>query len=66
MMFVSSGGLENAKRLISSYKENHVPAMTPELWRAKKIVDSSLHPGTFPSLHSPLTPRKRQVANCSG
>lgn len=21
--------------------------MTPELWRAKKIIDSTLHPGTF-------------------
>ncbi|GFF31513.1 probable mitochondrial transport protein fsf1 [Aspergillus udagawae] len=46
MLFVSSSGLEQAKRLISSYKQNHIPVMTPDLWRAKKVVDSTLHPDT--------------------
>ncbi|CAL8574433.1 Sideroflexin FSF1 [Xanthoria parietina] len=45
-LFVSSAGLESAKKLVSSYKQGHVPSMTPELWRAKKIVDSTLHPDT--------------------
>jgi hypothetical protein len=45
MLFISSSGLENAKRLITSYKKGHVNQMTPELWRAKQIVDSTLHPG---------------------
>lgn len=44
-LLVSPGGLEQAKKLISSYKQNHIPAMTPELWHAKKVVDSTLHPG---------------------
>ncbi|EYE98837.1 sideroflexin family transporter [Aspergillus ruber CBS 135680] len=44
MMFVSSTGLENAKRLITSYKQSQIPNMTPELWRAKKVVDSTIHP----------------------
>lgn len=44
-LFVSSSGLENAKRLVTSYKKGEIPLMTPELWRAKKIVDSTLHPG---------------------
>lgn len=44
-LLVSSAGLEQAKKLIASYKQNHVPAMTPELWHAKKVVDSTLHPG---------------------
>ena len=44
-LFVSASGLENAKRLVSSYKQGHVQSMTPELWQAKKIVDSTLHPG---------------------
>lgn len=47
MLFVSPSGLEQAKRLISSYKQNHIPVMTPELWRAKKVVDSTLHPGVL-------------------
>ncbi|KKK18252.1 hypothetical protein AOCH_001944 [Aspergillus ochraceoroseus] len=46
MLFTSSTGLEQAKRLISSYKQNELPAMTPELWQAKKVVDSTLHPDT--------------------
>ncbi|CBF75419.1 sideroflexin family transporter [Aspergillus nidulans FGSC A4] len=46
MLFVSSAGLEQAKRLISSYKQNEVPTMNAELWRAKKVVDSTLHPDT--------------------
>ncbi|OJJ87869.1 sideroflexin family transporter [Aspergillus glaucus CBS 516.65] len=46
MMFVSSSGLENAKNLITSYKQSQIPNMTPELWRAKKVVDSTIHPDT--------------------
>ncbi|RAL59465.1 hypothetical protein DID88_006581 [Monilinia fructigena] len=49
-LLVNSTGLENAKSLISSYKQGKVREMTPELWNAKKIVDSTLHPGIFPSL----------------
>ncbi|KAL8768768.1 MAG: hypothetical protein Q9209_005056 [Squamulea sp. 1 TL-2023] len=45
-LFVSSAGLESAKSLVSSYKQGYVHTMTPELWRAKKIVDSTLHPDT--------------------
>ncbi|MCJ1429358.1 hypothetical protein MMC29_007271 [Sticta canariensis] len=43
-LFVSTAGLENAKRLVSSYKQGHVQSMTPELWQAKRVVDSTLHP----------------------
>ncbi|KAL2786404.1 Tricarboxylate/iron carrier [Aspergillus keveii] len=46
MLFVSSAGLDQAKRLISSYKQHEIPLMTPELWEAKKVVDSTLHPDT--------------------
>ncbi|KAI4266418.1 MAG: hypothetical protein LQ337_008807 [Flavoplaca oasis] len=45
-LFVSSAGLESAKSLVSSYKQGHVQSMTPELWKAKKVVDSTLHPDT--------------------
>lgn len=44
-MFVSSAGLDAAKKLVSSYKQSQIPLMTPELWSAKKVVDSTLHPG---------------------
>ncbi|KAJ5188198.1 Tricarboxylate/iron carrier [Penicillium cf. griseofulvum] len=45
-LFVSPAGLESAKSLIASYKQNRLPAMTPELWSAKKVVDATLHPDT--------------------
>lgn len=43
---MSASGLEHAKQLVSSYKKGEAKMMTPELWQAKKIVDSTLHPGT--------------------
>ena len=33
------------KKLVSSYKKGEVKVMTPEIWQAKKVVDSTLHPG---------------------
>ena len=44
-LLVSKDGLEQAKSLISSYKLGKAREMTPELWNAKKVVDSTLHPG---------------------
>ncbi|KAI9880249.1 MAG: hypothetical protein M1830_004594 [Pleopsidium flavum] len=45
-LLVSASGLENAKQLISAYKHGKITSMTPELWQAKKVVDSTLHPDT--------------------
>ncbi|KAJ9616759.1 Sideroflexin FSF1 [Cladophialophora chaetospira] len=45
-LFVSSSGLENAKQLVTSYKTGDVKVMTPQIWQAKKVVDSTLHPDT--------------------
>lgn len=45
-LFVSSAGLEHAKQLVTSYKKGEIKSMTPELWQAKKVIDSTLHPGT--------------------
>jgi len=44
-LFTSKAGLDHAKDLVSSYKQGKIQSMTPELWQAKKIVDSTLHPG---------------------
>lgn len=38
-------GLEQAKRALIAYKKGETHEMTPQLWKAKKIVDSTLHPG---------------------
>lgn len=45
-LFTSSTGLERAKSLIVDYKQGKVREMTPELWTAKKTIDSTLHPDT--------------------
>jgi len=47
MLLVSKKGLNDAKELIASYKQGKIGQMTPELWHAKKVVDSTLHPGTI-------------------
>jgi hypothetical protein len=45
-LLTSSAGLEHAKGLVTAYKTGKIRDMTPELWRAKKIIDSTIHPGT--------------------
>ncbi|KAL9623007.1 MAG: hypothetical protein Q9160_002726 [Pyrenula sp. 1 TL-2023] len=44
-LLVSPTSLEHAKRLVTSYKQGVTREMTPEVWQAKKIVESTLHPG---------------------
>jgi hypothetical protein len=44
-LLVGREGLDHAKKLISGYKQGKVRDMNAELWSAKKIVDSTLHPG---------------------
>ncbi|KAE8384441.1 Tricarboxylate/iron carrier [Aspergillus alliaceus] len=41
-----SVGLQNAKELLTNYKLGQIQNMTPELWQAKKVVDSTIHPDT--------------------
>lgn len=45
-LLTSSAGLEHAKQSIAAYKQGKVVEMTPELWKAKKTIDSTLHPDT--------------------
>jgi len=44
-LFVNSAGLEHAKSMVAGYKQGEIGHMNEELWHAKKIVDSTLHPG---------------------
>lgn len=46
-LFAGAAGLENAKQLVARYKQGELTEMTPELWKAKKIVDSTIHPGAW-------------------
>ncbi|GAB1320074.1 Sideroflexin FSF1 [Madurella fahalii] len=45
-LLVGRAGLEQAKNLLVAYKQGQIKDMTPELWKAKKVVDSTLHPDT--------------------
>lgn len=44
-LFAGKSGLERAKELVVDYKQGRAKEMTPELWKAKKLVDATLHPG---------------------
>ncbi|KAJ5226482.1 Sideroflexin FSF1 [Penicillium chermesinum] len=54
MILTSSAKLQQAKDLITLYKQNKIPSMTPELWKAKKVVDSTLHPDTGETVFLPF------------
>ncbi|KAF7552823.1 hypothetical protein G7046_g7285 [Stylonectria norvegica] len=45
-ILAGASGLEKAKKLVTEYKTGKTDHMTPDLWQAKKIVDSTLHPDT--------------------
>ncbi|KAK0666200.1 putative mitochondrial transport protein [Cercophora samala] len=53
-LLVSSAGLTDAKNLLVAYKNGQIPHMTPDLWKAKKIVDSTLHPDTGEAVFLPF------------
>lgn len=44
-LLASKENLEHAKSLVSAYKQGKIRDINAELWGAKKIVDSTLHPG---------------------
>ena len=50
-LLVNQQGLEHAKNLVAAYKQGKIRDMNAELWKAKKIVDSTLHPGWYCKWH---------------
>ncbi|KFY42692.1 hypothetical protein V495_04370 [Pseudogymnoascus sp. VKM F-4514 (FW-929)] len=46
MLLTTRKGLEESKELIANYKLGKIAQMSPELWQAKKVVDSTIHPDT--------------------
>ncbi|KAH6654275.1 Tricarboxylate/iron carrier [Truncatella angustata] len=45
-LFAGKQGLEEAKSLLVKYKNGEIKSMNSELWKAKKVVDSTIHPDT--------------------
>lgn len=54
MLLSTPKDIEEAKRLIWDYKNGVIPEMTPRLWRAKKILDSSVHPDNGETVFLPF------------
>ncbi|KAK9461090.1 Tricarboxylate/iron carrier [Lipomyces oligophaga] len=46
MLLVTKSQLEKSKDLVYKYKNNEIKSMTPELWHAKLVLDSTIHPDT--------------------
>lgn len=46
MLLNSSKDIEDARRMVWDYKNGVTGKMTPELWRAKRVLDSAIHPDT--------------------
>lgn len=54
MLLNTKKDVEHAKRLIWDYANGVIPSMTPELWKAKRILDSQLHPDTGEQVFLPF------------
>lgn len=54
MLLNSSSDIARAKQQVWDYKNGVTPAMTPALWRLKKILDSALHPDTGETVFLPF------------
>lgn len=54
MLLVTSSDIASAKQLVSAYKAGSIQDMSPELWRAKKVLDSTIHPDTGKSVLLPF------------
>lgn len=54
MLLSTKKDIEESKRLIWDYRNGVIPEMTPRLWRAKKILDSSVHPDTGETVFLPF------------
>lgn len=54
MLLSTATDISNAKRLVWDYRNGVEPSMTPALWRAKKVLDSSVHPDTGETVFLPF------------
>lgn len=54
MLLNTTHDIETAKRMVWDYKNGVTSKMSPELWRAKKVLDSTLHPDTGETVFLPF------------
>jgi tricarboxylate carrier len=53
-LFASQQILEQSKALLTQYKQGQIQNMNEDLWQAKKIVDSTIHPDTGETVFLPF------------
>lgn len=63
MLLNTPSDVETAKRSVWDYKNGVLPQMTPELWRHKKILDSTLHPDTGETVFLPFRMSSSVLSN---
>ncbi|KAM9922737.1 hypothetical protein OXX80_011775 [Metschnikowia pulcherrima] len=54
MLLNTPNDVESAKRAVWDYRNGVSPQMTPQLWRHKKVLDSTLHPDTGETVFLPF------------
>lgn len=54
MLLVTGDELKRSRQLVWDYKNGVIPQMTPELWHAKRVLDSTVHPDTGETVFLPF------------
>ncbi|ODV58836.1 Fsf1p [Ascoidea rubescens DSM 1968] len=54
MLLNTKNDIKASRDLIQQYKNGIIKTMSPELWKAKKILDSTLHPDTGEVVYLPF------------
>ncbi|CDR42106.1 CYFA0S08e03686g1_1 [Cyberlindnera fabianii] len=63
MLLTTSAQLEQARKLIADYRSGAIKTMTPDLWQAKKILDSTVHPDTGETVLLPFRMSSCVISN---
>lgn len=54
MLLNTKSDIDHAKRVVWDYKNGVTGKLTPEFWRSKKVLDSTLHPDTGETVFLPF------------
>lgn len=63
MLLTTHKDLEHARCIISAYRHGELKETTPEFWRAKKQLDSSVHPDTGNTVFLPFRMSSNVISN---
>ncbi|CAI2029809.1 hypothetical protein SEUBUCD646_0H03020 [Saccharomyces eubayanus] len=63
MLLTSEKDLAHAKEIISAYRHGELKETTPEFWRAKKQLDSTVHPDTGETVLLPFRMSSNVLSN---